>query len=148
MGQYGELQCIFFMIKQERSFYFDKLNYASTKSRLNSSGNLRISKYKLPFPEEFWQLYLSRLSSTNVTRQSSDIFSSLRKSSEIIGNFRKNGRIGCHSYTRLRSTLINRQIIKPSSGPKFLGVVFVFVRNVEFISKQPCQFFVFTLLSF
>ena len=39
------------------------------------------------------------------------------------------------------------QIIKPLSGPKFLGAVFVFVRNVEFISKQPCQFFVFTLLS-
>ena len=36
------------------------------------------------------------------------------------------------------------QIIKPLSGPKFLGAVFVFVRNVEFISKQPCQFFVFT----
>ena len=45
MGQYGELQCIFFMIKQERSFYFDKLNYAPTQSKLNSSGNLRISKY-------------------------------------------------------------------------------------------------------
>ena len=39
------------------------------------------------------------------------------------------------------------QIIKPLSGPKFLGAVFVFVRNVEFISKQPCQFFVFTFLS-
>ena len=32
-------------------------------------------------------------------------------------------------------------------GRVFLGAVFVFVRNVEFISKQPCQFFVFTFLS-
>ena len=55
--------------------------------------------------------------------------------------------MGCHSYTRLRSTLINMQIIKPLSEPKFLGAVFVFVRNVEYISKQPCQFFVFTFLS-
>ena len=39
------------------------------------------------------------------------------------------------------------QIIKPLSEPKFLGAVFVFVRNVEFISNQPCQFFVFTFLS-
>ena len=39
------------------------------------------------------------------------------------------------------------QIIKPLSEPKFLGAVFVFVRNVEYISKQPCQFFVFTFLS-
>ena len=37
------------------------------------------------------------------------------------------------------------QIIKPLSGPKFLGAVFV--RNVECISKQLCQFFVFTFLS-
>ena len=45
------------------------------------------------------------------------------------------------------STLINMQIIKPLSEAKFLGAVFVFVRNVEFISKQPSQFFVFTILS-
>ena len=36
------------------------------------------------------------------------------------------------------------QIIKPLSGPKFLGAVFVFVRNVEFISKQPCLYFFVT----
>ena len=39
------------------------------------------------------------------------------------------------------------QIIKPLSGPKFLGAGFCFCPKRWLISKQPCQFFVFTFLS-